>query len=141
MKDLVLKCLNCNDNHRANSERCPVIKKQKENNQIMAHRNVGFLEERKILEKFSQPRGSNPAFPSAAESHRGYVEPNMRNFPILKTPRRRRVWYNIERSESSKAPSQPIGWNPGRRQWRMTTDTSRTQISEPRPSSVEKRNS
>jgi hypothetical protein len=30
---------------------------------------------------------------------------------------------------------------PGRRQWKMTTDNSRIQISEPSPSNVEKRNS
>jgi hypothetical protein len=30
---------------------------------------------------------------------------------------------------------------PGRRQWKMTTDNSRTQISEPSPSKVKKRNS
>jgi hypothetical protein len=52
----------------------------------------------------------------------------MRNFPPLKTPRRRKEWDNIERSESNKAPNQPIGWNPKRRQWKMTTDDSRTQF-------------
>jgi hypothetical protein len=66
----------------------------------------------------------------------------MKNFPLFKTPRRRKQWENIKTSESSNnAPSQPIGWNPGRRQWKMTTDNSRTQISEPSPSNVEKRNS
>jgi hypothetical protein len=56
MKGLVFKkCRNFDGNQRANSERCPVIKKQKEVNQIMAHRNVGFLEARKIVEKWSQP--------------------------------------------------------------------------------------
>jgi hypothetical protein len=48
---------------------------------------------------------------------------------------------NIEASENNKAPSQPIGWNPGRRQWKMTTDKSRAQISEPSPGNVEKRSS
>jgi hypothetical protein len=33
-----------------------------------------------------------------------------------------------------------MGWNPRRREWQMTTDNSRTQISEPSPSNVEKRN-
>jgi hypothetical protein len=47
--------LNYNGNHRANRDRCPVIKKPKEMNQIMAHRNVGCLEARKIVEKWSQP--------------------------------------------------------------------------------------
>jgi hypothetical protein len=42
---------------------------------------------------------------------------------------------------SLKAPSQLIGWNPGRRQWKMSTDNSRAQISEQSPSSVEKTNS
>jgi hypothetical protein len=48
---------------------------------------------------------------------------------------------NIEAVESSKALSQPIGWNPGRRQRKMTTDNSRTLISEPSPNNIEKRNS
>jgi hypothetical protein len=66
----------------------------------------------------------------------------MKNLRPLKTPRRRKEWENIETSESSnKAPSQPIGWNPGRKQWKMTMDNSRTQISEPSQSNVEKRNS
>jgi hypothetical protein len=43
-------CLNCNGNHTANTERCPVIKKQKEINQLMAQSNVGFLEARKFFE-------------------------------------------------------------------------------------------
>jgi hypothetical protein len=47
----IKECLNCNGSHRANSERCPVIKKQKKINQIMAYRNAGFLEARKIVEK------------------------------------------------------------------------------------------
>jgi hypothetical protein len=33
------------------------------------------------------------------------------------------------------------GWNQGKRQWKMITDNSRTQMSEPSPSNVEKRNS
>jgi hypothetical protein len=32
-------------------------------------------------------------------------------------------------------------WNPRRGQWRMITDNSRTQISEPSPNKLEKRNS
>jgi hypothetical protein len=89
MKGLVLKkCKNFNGNHTANSERCPVIKKQKAIKQIMAHRNVRFLEALKLVEKWFQPWRSNPAFSSDAESPRGYFEPNMRNFPPLKTPRR-----------------------------------------------------
>jgi hypothetical protein len=48
------KCLNCNGNHTANSKQCPVIKKQKIK-QIMAHRNVRFLEAQKTVEKWSQP--------------------------------------------------------------------------------------
>jgi hypothetical protein len=63
------------------------------------------------------------------------------NFPPLKTPRRRKEWDDIETSERNKAPNQPIGWNPGRRQSKMTTDNSRTQISEPSPNNIEKRNS
>jgi hypothetical protein len=74
----------------------------------MAHRNVGFLEAQKIIEKYSQPWRSNPAFSSGAESFQGYVEPNMRNFPPLKTPRRRKEWDNIQTGESNKAPRQPI---------------------------------
>jgi hypothetical protein len=31
-----------------------------------------------------------------------------------------------------------FGWIPKRRQWKMTTDNSRTQISEPRPNNVQK---
>jgi hypothetical protein len=65
----------------------------------------------------------------------------MRNFPRLKTPRRRKKWDHIERSESNKASSQAIGRNPGRRHWKMTTNKSRTQIFEPSPSIVEERNS
>jgi hypothetical protein len=64
----------------------------------------------------------------------------MRHFPPLKTPRRR-VCNNIETSESNKAPSLPIGLNTGRRQWKMTMDNSKTQISEPSPNNVKKRNS
>jgi hypothetical protein len=45
-----------------NSEQCPVIKKRKEIDKIMAHRNVGILEARKVVEKWSQPWMSNPAF-------------------------------------------------------------------------------
>jgi hypothetical protein len=60
--------LNCNGNHISNSEQCPVIEKQKEMNQIMAPRNVGFLEAQKIVEKWSQPWQLNPAFPLDAES-------------------------------------------------------------------------
>jgi hypothetical protein len=107
----------------------------------MAHRNVGFLEARKIVEKWSQPWWANPAFSSGAESLRGYAEPNMKNFPILKMARRRRVWNNTETSESNKALSQPIRWNPGIRQWKMPTDNNRTRISETSPNYVEKRNS
>jgi hypothetical protein len=44
-------------------------------------------------------------------------------------------------SESNQVPSQMIGWNPGRRQWKMATDNSRTQISTPSPSNIEKRKS
>jgi hypothetical protein len=64
----------------------------------------------------------------------------MGNFPPLKTPRRQKG-DNIETSESDKAPSQLIGWNLGRGQWKMTMNNSRTQISEQSPSNVEKRNS
>jgi hypothetical protein len=65
----------------------------------------------------------------------------MRNLPLLKTPRRRKEWDNIETSESNIAPSQPIGWNPVRRKRKMTMDNSRTQISEPSSNSEERRNS
>jgi hypothetical protein len=65
----------------------------------------------------------------------------MRNFPRLKAPRIRKECDNTETCESNKAPSQPIGWNLGRRQWRLTTDDRRTQISEPSPNSVENRKS
>jgi hypothetical protein len=65
----------------------------------------------------------------------------MRNFPPLRTPRRRKEWDNTETNESNKAPSQQVGWNPGRRQWKMTTDNSRTEIPERSPSNVEIRNS
>jgi U3 small nucleolar RNA-associated protein 14 len=64
----------------------------------------------------------------------------MRNFPPLKTPRRRREWDNIETSESNEAPGQTIGWNTGRGQWKMITDNSRIQISEQSPCNIEKRN-
>jgi hypothetical protein len=47
---------------------------------------------------------------------------------------------NIEASESHKSPSQPIGWNPGRRQWKMTIDNSKIEISETRAKNVEKSN-
>jgi hypothetical protein len=66
----------------------------------------------------------------------------MRNFLPLKTSRRRtREWNNTETSDSNKASSQPIGWNPRSRQWKMTTDNRRTQISESSPNSAAKRNS
>jgi hypothetical protein len=64
----IKKCLNCNGDHRANSERCPIIKKQKEINQIMNHRKVGFLEARKIAEKWSPPWQSNPVYSSGVKS-------------------------------------------------------------------------
>jgi hypothetical protein len=50
----------------------------------------------------------------------------MRNFHLLKRPRRR----------SSKPTD---GWNPGRGQWKMITDRSRTEISEPSSNKTEKR--
>jgi hypothetical protein len=50
-------------------------------------------------------------------------------------------WDNIETSESNKALSQLIGWNPRRGQWKMITDSSRTQISEPSSNKAEKRDS
>jgi hypothetical protein len=50
-----LKNLNCNCNHRANSKRCTVIKQQKEINQIMTHRNIGFLQARKMVENGHKP--------------------------------------------------------------------------------------
>jgi hypothetical protein len=62
----------------------------------------------------------------------------MRNFPPLKTPRRRKEWDNIETSESNETPSQPIEWNPKRRQWKMAWDESRTKISEASLSNVGK---
>jgi hypothetical protein len=100
------------------------------------------LEARKIAEKWSPPWQSNPVYSSGVKSLWRYVEPNMKNFPTLKTPGSWKEWENIEKSESSnEASSQPIGWNPGRRQWKMTTDNSKTEISEPSPSNVEKRNS
>jgi hypothetical protein len=92
-----------------------------------------------MVEKWSQSWRSHPAFSSAAESLQGYVEPKARNLPILKRQEDERC--GINRSKSNKAPSQLLRWNPGRRQWKMTTDNSRTQISEPSPSTVEKRNS
>jgi hypothetical protein len=66
----------------------------------------------------------------------------MRNSPppLFKTPRRRRKWDNIQRSESIKAPRKQIRGNPGRRQRKITTDNSGTQISEISPSNVEKKN-
>ena len=127
--------MNCNGDHRANSERCPVIKTQKEINQIMAHRNVGFFEARKIVEKWS-----SPAFPVGAGSHRGYAELNLRNFPVLKTPSRRKEWDIFESREYNKVPNQTIGWNPERRQWKMNTDNSRTQITDPGLNKNEQRN-
>jgi hypothetical protein len=51
----VKKWLNCDGNQRAKSERWPAINKHKEISQIMAYRNVGFLEAQKILIKRSQP--------------------------------------------------------------------------------------
>jgi hypothetical protein len=63
----------------------------------------------------------------------------MRKFPPVKMPGGRKEWDNIATSESNKAPNQPMGWNPGKKQWEITTDNSRTQISEPSPSNIEKR--
>jgi hypothetical protein len=60
--------------------------------------------------------------------------------PPLKTPRRQREWDNIETNESNKSPNQPSAWNPRRVQWKMNTDNSRTQISEPSSNKTEKRN-
>jgi hypothetical protein len=72
----------------------PLLKPQ-EINQIMALRNVGFLEAWKIVEKWSQRWRSNPAFSLGADISLGYAESDMRNFHLLKTPRRRREWDNI----------------------------------------------
>jgi hypothetical protein len=53
------------------------------------------------------------------ESLREYVEPNIKNLPPFKMPRRRREWDNIETtSENNKARSQLIGWNAGKRRWK-----------------------
>jgi hypothetical protein len=79
--------------------------------------------------------------PFGVENFPGYVEPDMRNFPLLKMTRRRRELDNIETSESSKTPSQSIGWNPGRGQWKMISDTARLKISEPNSNKTEKRKS
>jgi hypothetical protein len=89
----------------------------------------------------SQPWWLNPAFSFGDDSTRGYAEPNTRNFPLLKTPRRRRKWDNIETNESSKAPSQPIQCNRGKGQWKMITNNSSTQISETSLNKAEKRKS
>jgi hypothetical protein len=71
MKGLVF-INSCDGNFRAYSERCPVIKKkQKKINQIMAHRNVRYLEARKNVEKWSQPWRSNPELSLGADSTRG----------------------------------------------------------------------
>jgi hypothetical protein len=53
----------------------------------MAHKNVGFFEAWKITGKLSQPWQPNPAF-SGAESLQGCIKSNMRNFLLLKMPRR-----------------------------------------------------
>jgi hypothetical protein len=45
-------------------------------------------------------------------------------------PRRRRERDNIETIENNKSLKQPSVWNPGKGQWKMTTDNSRTEISE-----------
>jgi hypothetical protein len=45
------------------------------------------------------------------------------------------------KSESYKTPSQPIRWNPARGQWKMITDNSKTQISEPISNKTEKMDS
>jgi hypothetical protein len=62
----------------------------------------------------------------------------MRNFPTLKMPRKPRECSNIQTTESNKAPSQPIGWNPGRMHRKTTMDESRTQICEPNPNNERK---
>jgi hypothetical protein len=43
--------------------------------------------------------------------------------------------------EAVKPRAKPIGWNPWGRQWKMPTDNSRIQISEPCPTNIEKGNS
>jgi hypothetical protein len=62
----------------------------------------------------------------------------MRNFALLKTPKRRKGWDNIEKSESNTAPSQPTGWNPGKGQWKMVTGNSTIQISQLSSNKTEK---
>jgi hypothetical protein len=51
-------------------------------------------------------------------------------------PRRSTKWNNIRAETIEK--SQPIGWNPERRQRKMTTDNGGTQIYEPSPKNVER---
>jgi hypothetical protein len=53
-------------------------------NQIMAHRHVGFLETRKIVEKWSQPGLPNPAFSLGVDSTRGYAKPDEESGIILR---------------------------------------------------------
>jgi hypothetical protein len=48
----------------------------------MSHRNVGFFEAQKIVEKWSQPWRLNPVFSSGAESLQGYIHRTLAR-PIL----------------------------------------------------------
>jgi hypothetical protein len=93
----------CHGDHRANSEQCPVIEKQREINQISTHRNAGILEARKIVEKWLETWRPKPTFSSGDESLRRYVEYKMSNFPIRETPRRRMEWDYLETTESRKS--------------------------------------
>ena len=69
----------------------------------MAHRYVRFFEARKIVEKWS-----SHAFPLGAESPQGYAEPNMRNFPFLKMPRRLKEWDTNDKSENNKVQAKRL---------------------------------
>jgi hypothetical protein len=104
----------------------------------MVHISVEFLEARKMVEKWSQPWRWNPAFSSGAENLRGYFETNMSNFAPFKMPRRRKEWDNIETSESIKSQASRSDGT-GEKAMKVVMDSSRTEISEPSPSNIEKK--
>jgi hypothetical protein len=79
----------------------------------MAHRNVGFLEARKIFENGHNPAGRILHSLQVLKISEGMLNLNMLNFPPLKMTIRQKEWGNTETSESNEAPSQQIGWSPG----------------------------
>jgi hypothetical protein len=89
----------------------------------MAHRNVGFLEARKIVEKWSQPWRSNPVFSLGAESPRGCAEPSRRNCPFSKRQEDETSGIILRKAKTTKSRANQLDGTPaeGNGRSRITT--------------------